>query len=63
MAAEGSSSRDAVDEMYLSFYSRPPTATERENAIRYFEKAKSRREAIEDLGWSLMNSYEFLFNH
>jgi hypothetical protein len=53
-----------VEELYLSFYSRPPTAEEKKTGVAYLEKGKAdRRQATEDLAWSLMNSLEFVFNH
>jgi hypothetical protein len=60
--------RDAaavVDELYLAFFSRMPTTSERDAAIKHLTAAgpDDRRTAIEDLGWSLMNSLEFVFNH
>jgi hypothetical protein len=53
-----------VEELYLTFYSRKPTAEEAKTGRDYLEKRRARRrEAAEDLAWSLMNSLEFLFNH
>jgi hypothetical protein len=53
-----------VDELYLTFFSRAPSAAERANALRHLQaSAGQRREAAEDLAWSLMNSLEFIFNH
>ncbi len=53
-----------IDELYLTFYARPPSADERAAAIEYFKKQSGqRRRAVEDLAWSLMNTTEFLFNH
>jgi hypothetical protein len=53
-----------VDEVYLTFYSRLPTAEERKAATEHLAAHKERRrEAVEDLAWSLMNSLEFVFNH
>lgn len=53
-----------VEEMYLAFFGRLPENAERKTAIEFLEKRKSRRrEAAEDLAWSLMNSLEFRFNH
>lgn len=55
---------DVVDELYLTFYSRRPSAEEREAGIAYFQSHNSsRRRAAEDIAWSMMNSLEFLFNH
>jgi hypothetical protein len=53
-----------ADELYLAFFSRLPTEKERQAAIAYLSKDKTkRREHAEDLAWALMNSLEFLFNH
>jgi hypothetical protein len=53
-----------LEELYLTFYSRPPTEGERLAGQSYLrERAGNRREAAEDLAWGLMNSLEFIFNH
>jgi hypothetical protein len=53
-----------AEELYLTFYSRPPTARERAAAVEYLRGAPgARRQAAEDLAWSLLNSLEFVFNH
>jgi len=53
-----------ADEIYLAFYSRFPSDEERGVAVRHLARDPARRrEAAEDLAWSLMNSLEFLFNH
>ncbi|MBC8245646.1 MAG: DUF1553 domain-containing protein [Verrucomicrobia bacterium] len=55
---------EVVDELYLSVYSRWPSADERAVAAAAFatEGAK-RQEVVEDLLWALLNSAEFVFNH
>jgi hypothetical protein len=52
-----------VEELYLTFFSRLPTGKEREEGLVYLGRHKDRRQAVEDLAWSLLNSLEFLFNH
>jgi hypothetical protein len=53
-----------VEELYLTFYSRLPTAWEREVAVAHLQRnAMQRRQAAEDLAWTLMNTLEFVFNH
>jgi hypothetical protein len=53
-----------VDELYLSVISRLPTADEKSAATKYLQDHEStRRQAAEDLVWSLLNSLEFVFNH
>jgi hypothetical protein len=54
-----------VKELYLAALSRLPSDSEREQLIAELAAAKSedRRQAIEDLYWSVLTSREFLFNH
>lgn len=51
-----------VEELYLTFFSRYPTAKERDAAARHLKKP-DRRRAAEDLAWAMMNSLEFAFIH
>jgi hypothetical protein len=65
----------AVEEMYLTSLSRAPQQNEVELALKHITKprpavdgqpadvAKIKRQAYEDLLWTLLNSKEFLFNH
>lgn len=53
-----------IDELYLTVVSRLPTADEKSAATKYLQDhASTRRQAAEDLVWSLLNSLEFVFNH
>jgi hypothetical protein len=53
-----------VEELYLTFCSRPPAENERQAALAYLKEHKTdRQQAVEDLAWGLLNSLEFLFNH
>jgi hypothetical protein len=55
---------ELIGEMYLRFYSRLPSETERAAALSHLKKsAAGRRQAAEDLAWAMLNSSEFLFNH
>ena len=50
-----------AEELYLTFYSRFPLEKEKKVAVEYLKKnGDKRREATEDLAWSLMNALEFL---
>lgn len=64
LVREKSDDRALIDELYLTFWSRPPDEEERVVATAYLQKRPGqRRQAAEDLAWSLMNSLEFIFNH
>lgn len=52
-----------VDEVYLTALSRFPSDAERQLMRQAIVEAGSRREAIEDLLWTLLNTREFVFNH
>jgi hypothetical protein len=52
-----------VNDAYLTTLCRQPTDSERGALLKVLGEAKeNRREAIEDLYWSLLSSKEFLFN-
>jgi hypothetical protein len=52
-----------VDELYLTFYSRFPSETERTAAVEYVHRGPVLRLAAEDVAWGMLNSLEFIFNH
>ena len=52
-----------TDELYLTCFSRYPTAEEKQVAVAYLAENNNRSQAAEDLVWSMLNSLEFLFNH
>jgi hypothetical protein len=53
-----------VEELYLTFFSRLPSADETAVGVKHLTKyPNNRRAAAEDLAWALLNSTEFLFNH
>ncbi|MBT6483384.1 MAG: DUF1549 domain-containing protein [Planctomycetaceae bacterium] len=51
---------DALSELYLLVLSREPSTRETKIAKEYLDEVGNRREAFEDLMWSLLNSSEFL---
>ncbi len=53
----------AVDELYLTFLSRRPSAYEKTQAVSHFSKAPNRNAALEDIAWALVNKAEFLFSY
>jgi hypothetical protein len=52
--------RSALEALYLRVLSRQPTSREVEICGRYLNLVGDRREAFEDIFWSLINSTEFL---
>ena len=64
LAASTADDSGLVDELYLSFFSRLPTGEEKSTALQHLSARKEkRRQAVEDLAWSMLNSLEFVFNH
>jgi hypothetical protein len=56
-------SEEIVRELYTVAVSREPNSSEMAAATKHLAAAGDRRQAIEDLGWVLINSKEFLFRH
>ncbi|NQV25088.1 MAG: DUF1553 domain-containing protein [Rhodopirellula sp.] len=54
---------DIIDEIYLSAFARHPHDKERETTTKYVESQENKRQALEDVLWTIVNSKEFLFNH
>ncbi len=53
---------EIVEELYLLVYGRLPMAEEQADCVKLFaEKNTQRRQATEDLLWSLLNTPEFMF--
>lgn len=66
LAKRESDNARAADELYLNLFSRLPTDAERQVAVEYLSRAgdsATRRTALEDLAWTMLNSLEFVFNH
>ena len=58
----------ALERMYLSALSRLPTEREKQALLALLDSGgasadKRKREALEDILWSLLSGKEFLFNH
>jgi hypothetical protein len=49
-----------VTELFWTALTRAPTTDELKQTCQYIEAAKSRRIAVEDVVWGLLNSHEFL---
>jgi hypothetical protein len=52
--------RDALSELYLLVLTREPSQAESEINLEYIKTVGSRKEAFEDIFWSLLNSSEFI---
>ena len=64
LAASSKSHEEIVDELCLSTLARTPTIDERAVLLAYLKsKDNTKRRAIEDILWSLLNHREFLFQH
>ena len=59
LAKSGKSPEQITRELYLVALSREPNASELAAATKHLTSAKDKRQAIEDLGWVLINSKEF----
>jgi len=53
----------AAEDIYWRILSRPPSAAELDFLVPLLTAEKTRREALEDLSWSLINAKEFLLRH
>jgi hypothetical protein len=52
-----------IDRLYMAAVSRPPNESEKTGLNDYVAAAENKREALEDVFWSVLNSKEFIFNH
>ncbi len=53
----------AVDELYLSIYSRLPQDDERAEVIQYLTVNSDREQALRQLAWAMLSSSSFCLNH
>jgi hypothetical protein len=65
LLASGKTPEQIVEEAYLLAVSRFPTAKEKAEITPLLSTAKpeEKRQALEDIFWSLMSSQDFVFNH
>ncbi len=58
----GRPDRDVVEDLYLASLSRPPTATELDQGLKYLRSGTGVASRAQDLLWALVNSKAFLYN-
>ena len=65
MIKENKPDDEIITTLYLAALSRQPAAEEMEAAKKHIATvgAASRQQALEDVGWAILNSKEFLFQH
>jgi hypothetical protein len=63
LAKSGKPPSEITRELYMAALCREPSATELDACVKHLSTSKNTRQAIEDLGWVLINSKEFLFRH
>jgi hypothetical protein len=61
LAKSDKTARELVEELYLVAYARFPSAEERRIAVQLYQRQPNRRQATEDLLWTLLNTPEFVF--
>src|SRR5581483_260745 len=60
LLAKGQSDEQIVTALYERVLARKPTAQEQTTCRRFIQKVGDRKEALEDILWTLVNSTEFL---
>jgi Protein of unknown function (DUF1549)/Protein of unknown function (DUF1553)/Bacterial Ig-like domain (group 2) len=63
LAKSSKSPGEITQDLYLTALAREPNSTELAAAVKHLSSSTDRRQAVEDLGWVLINSKEFLFRH
>ncbi|MFP6587061.1 MAG: DUF1549 and DUF1553 domain-containing protein, partial [Pirellulaceae bacterium] len=63
IASEYEDDEIAIQRLYLTFFNRYGDKQEISTAVQYIEQGSNRRQSLEDIAWSMLNSLEFLFNH
>ncbi|MBM4077338.1 MAG: DUF1553 domain-containing protein, partial [Planctomycetes bacterium] len=63
MIKENKSDDEIINALYLSALARTPSAEELNASKNHIKSQSDRRQAMEDVGWAILNSKEFLFQH
>jgi hypothetical protein len=60
LLASGKSNEQLIEELYLATVTRLPSRDELDRMSSHVERAKDRRQGLEDVAWALLNSKEFV---
>jgi hypothetical protein len=63
LLAEGRPPQDVIEQLYRSAVCRKPSEAEIQAAIEHIASKQSPVEGLEDVGWALINTDEFLTQH
>ena len=63
LTASGKTPTEVIEDLYLTALSRSPSPPEIELMLQAFRVSDSRRAAIEDILWALLNTRRFIYNH
>ncbi len=63
MIEAGNSNEEIITDLYLSAVARTPNTEEMQAATNHVAASENRRFGLEDVGWAVLNSKEFLFQH
>jgi len=63
MINEKKSDDEIINVLYLAALARQPVAEELAAAQKHIKASSDRKQALEDVGWAILNSKEFLFQH
>ncbi len=55
--------QEIIETLYLTAVSRKPNPAELTAAMNHLKSSKDRKLALEDIGWAILNTKEFLFQH
>jgi len=63
LADESLTDEQRLRELYLRALSRPPTDQAAESLLKYITESDEKRQAWEDVLWTVLNSQEFVYQH
>ncbi len=63
MLKENKSEEEIITALYLAALARTPSSEEMNASKQHIAAQQDRRQAFEDVGWAILNSKEFLFQH